>query len=169
MCPQLAPGKTCTASMEAAHRPPGTEVYGKMSHDANARVWYRQGLRFQCQGCGACCRGPGGYVWITVPEAEAMAGALGQTFEEFAARMLRQTTSGLALVDDPSGNCPLLGEDGRCRVYRQRPTQCRTWPWWEENLISEKRWDAAASRCPGMNKGELHSRLVIDCEQAKDF
>lgn len=131
--------------------------------------WYEKGLRFGCQGCGNCCRGPGGYVWITPQEAETIARRLGQTFERFAAAMLRQTLSGLALVDSPSGDCPLLGDDGRCRVYNERPMQCRTWPWWEENLVSEKRWRDAASRCPGMNAGQLHSRLVIDCEKAKDF
>lgn len=98
-----------------------------------------------------------------------MAEALGMTFDEFAAKMLRQTLSGLALVDDPRGNCPLLQDDGRCRVYHHRPVQCRTWPWWEENLVSEMRWEEAASRCPGMNKGEVHSLLVIDSEKAKDF
>ena len=98
-----------------------------------------------------------------------MAAALDMTFDAFAAKMLRQTLSGLALVDDPRGDCPLLGTDGRCRVYAQRPVQCRTWPWWDENLASPDRWEDAATRCPGMNKGELHSHLAIDCERAKDF
>lgn len=106
---------------------------------------------------------------MTPEEAGEIAAALGMSFDNFAAKMLRQTLSGLALVDDSRGNCPLLGDDGRCRVYLRRPVQCRTWPWWEENLVSEKRWDDAGTRCPGINKGEVHSFLVIDCEKAKDF
>lgn len=131
--------------------------------------WYHDGLHFQCQGCGDCCRGPGGYVWITPEEARDMASALNMQFENFTATMLRQTLSGLALVDDRNGNCPFLDDHGKCRVYHQRPVQCKTWPWWEENLLSEKRWNDAATRCPGMNKGPVHSQLVIDCEKAKDF
>lgn len=131
--------------------------------------WYEDGLCFQCVGCGECCRGPGGYVWVTREEAEAIAAALAMNFQDFAQLMLRKTITGLALVDDNKGDCPLLGEDGRCRVYEQRPLQCRTWPWWEENLVSEERWNDAATRCPGMNKGERHSRMYIDCEKAKDF
>ncbi len=133
------------------------------------RPWYADGLRFQCQGCGDCCRGPGGYVWVTQEEAEAIAAELNMNFRDFAQVMLRRTITGLALVDDKKGDCPLLGENGRCRVYNQRPLQCRTWPWWEENLISRDRWEDAATRCPGMNKGPVHSMTVIDCEKAKDF
>lgn len=135
----------------------------------NKQPWYANGLHFQCQGCGDCCRGPGGYVWITPTEAETLAKALGMNFDSFATKMLRQTLSGLALVDDAKGDCPLLGDDGHCRTYNERPIQCKTWPWWEENLASENRWNDAATRCPGMNKGPLHSQLVIDCEKAKDF
>ncbi len=131
--------------------------------------WYADGLAFACQGCGDCCRGPGGYVWVTEEEARELAAALGMDFQRFAATMLRSTLSGLALVDDRRGDCPVLGDDGRCRAYEKRPVQCRTWPWWEENLVSQHRWEDAATRCPGMNKGPRHSRLVIECELAKDF
>ena len=131
--------------------------------------WYKDGLAFECQGCGDCCRGPGGYVWVTPGEAAEMAGALNMPLDEFSRKMLRTTLSGLALVDDARGDCPLLGDDGRCLVYNARPVQCRTWPWWEENLAAKRRWDSAATRCPGMNRGETHSQFYIDCEKAKDF
>ncbi|MCC8116644.1 MAG: YkgJ family cysteine cluster protein [Planctomycetes bacterium] len=131
--------------------------------------WYKDGLQFGCTGCGECCRGLGGYVWISLSEAEALATALGMEFDTFTRTMLRKTITGLALVDDADGNCPLLGPDGRCKVYNARPVQCRTWPWWNENLVSSERWREAAKRCPGMNRGEVHSQFVIDCERAKEF
>ncbi len=136
---------------------------------AKSHPWYEEGLCFQCTGCGDCCRGPGGYVWVTIEEAKSIAKALGMDFDAFAANLLRKTTTGLALVDGPHGDCPLLGEDGRCRVYQARPVQCRTWPWWDENLGGSDAWEAAARRCPGINRGPVHSRLFIDCERAKDF
>lgn len=137
----------------------------KSAHNA----WYAAGLAFTCQGCGNCCRGPGGYVWVSEEEAQAIARTLQRPFREFAAALLRSTSSGLALVDDARGDCPLLGGDSRCLVYDARPRQCRTWPWWEENLASRECWEAAARRCPGMNRGEVHSALFIDCEKAKEF
>lgn len=134
-----------------------------------SKTWYREGLAFQCQGCGGCCRGPGGYVWVTEEEVRELAAAVGMDFDEFTRTTVRATLSGLALVDSPKGDCPLLDREGRCRVYSRRPLQCRTWPWWDENLSSPQRWESAAKRCPGMNKGPVHSRIVIDCERAKDF
>lgn len=132
-------------------------------------VWYKNGLRFQCQNCGDCCRGPGGYVWVTEEEAHELAKSLNMKFNQFAQHLLRHTPTGLALVDSKNGDCPLLLPDGGCKVYASRPVQCRTWPWWDENLTSENRWNDAATRCPGMNRGTVHSQIVIDCEKAKDF
>lgn len=131
--------------------------------------WYAEGLAFRCTGCGDCCRGPGGYVWVTREEAEELARVLNMEFKAFAAKMLRATPAGLALVDDGRGDCPLLGPDGRCATYESRPLQCRTWPWWKENLASRARWDDLAQGCPGMNRGEVHSRFHIECEADKDF
>ena len=32
---------------------------------ADSPEWYRDGLRFECTRCGACCTGAPGYVWVT--------------------------------------------------------------------------------------------------------
>jgi uncharacterized protein len=45
--------------------------------------WYRDGLAFACTGCGDCCTGAPGYVWVTRAEIEAMAAALGLAPAEF--------------------------------------------------------------------------------------
>ena len=126
-----------------------------------ANDWYAEGLRFECRRCGRCCRGPGGYVWLSPEETAAIADALGMTLSAFGKRYLRNTLSGPALVDSASGDCPLLGDDGRCRVYGARPRQCRTWPWWKQNLRARADWDDEAKRCPGMNRGRLWSAEEI--------
>lgn len=131
--------------------------------------WYAAGLAFACQGCGDCCRGPGGYVWIDMSEIDPLAEALGMSRDNFTRKLLRNTPAGLALVDGPGGDCPLLEENGGCRVYASRPMQCRTWPWWRENLASPNAWANAGRRCPGIGAGEPHSRFFIEIEAAKDF
>ena len=131
--------------------------------------WYVDGLAFQCQGCGQCCRGPGGYVWVGQEEIDPLANALGMARDDFTRKLIRRTPAGIALVDGPGGDCPLLDLEGRCRVYAVRPMQCRTWPWWRENINTPEGWAGAARRCPGIDKGETHSRIYIEAEAAKEF
>lgn len=57
--------------------------------------------------------------------------------------------------------CP-AGKDKRgCAIYPVRPLQCRTWPFWKENLRSPDHWLAASERCPGINRGRLYTKDEI--------
>jgi len=44
-----------------------------------------------------------------------------------------------------------------CSIYEARPVQCRTWPFWPENLRTQRHWETVKRRtpCPGMNSGKL--------------
>lgn len=44
-----------------------------------------------------------------------------------------------------------------CSIYKSRPAQCRTWPFWPENLTTRRAWEAVKRRtpCPGMGAGNL--------------
>lgn len=46
-------------------------------------------------------------------------------------------------------------ETGRamCLIYAVRPAQCRTWPFWPENLKTTRHYIQAAQICPGIRKG----------------
>jgi Fe-S-cluster containining protein len=118
--------------------------------------WYKEGLPFKCTGCGKCCSGPPGYVWVTVEEMEAMAAALKISMEEFTRQYVRRRNNRYALIEKktPQGNydCVFLEGGKMCRVYEARPTQCRTFPFWPENLTSEEAWMLAAHECEGINE-----------------
>ena len=51
-------------------------------------------------------------------------------------------------------------------LYDARPMQCRTWPFWPENLTSRRVWEATKRRtpCPGMGQGPVVpiERIRID-------
>jgi len=126
--------------------------------------WYHEGLQFECQACGCCCSGGSGYVWVTQEEIDKIA-----TQMELDSLMFEQvfvwtvTAEKRSLKEYPNGDCVLLGDKTRrCRVYKERPIQCRTWPFWWNNLYSPSTWATAAATCPGCNTGKLYSLKEIE-------
>ena len=114
-------------------------------------------LRFACTGCGACCLGgPGHFVAVTAAEAEAIRERLALRPGWFRRRYLVRLLDGRDGIRlEPDGRCPFLGLDRRCRIYEQRPAQCRNYPWWPEIVNTKAGWTAEARRCEGMNRGPV--------------
>ena len=130
--------------------------------------WYQDGLRFQCTGCGNCCSGAPGYIWVNQAEIDALAEFLGLTTAAFERKYVRPVGVRRSLKELPRRNydCVFLDpETRRCQVYEHRPRQCRTWPFWNSNLKNSKSWQEAAQDCPGCEKGQLYQLAEIE-EQA---
>jgi Fe-S-cluster containining protein len=128
--------------------------------------WYQQGLRFQCTGCGDCCTGAPGYVWINKAEIEALAALLKLDADEFERRYVRTVGIRKSLVEFSNGDCVFFDNERRsCQVYPTRPRQCRTWPFWDSNLISPQSWDEVSDRCPGCNRGKTVPLVEIETQR----
>jgi uncharacterized protein len=123
-----------------------------MTDCAENEPWYKDGLRFKCTGCGKCCTGSPGYVWVTEDEIVKMSEFLGIGVDEFVKKYIRQRFDRYALIEMKAKNydCVFL-KDNMCLVYAARPLQCRTFPWWKENLTSEQSWKQTAEGCEGIN------------------
>lgn len=118
--------------------------------------WYAEGLKFACTGCGDCCTGAPGYVWVNKAEIEALAGVLKIDVGEFERRYVRKVGIRKSLIEWGNGDCIFFhGESRTCQVYDVRPRQCRTWPFWTSNLASPDTWSDTAERCPGCNRGKV--------------
>lgn len=134
---------------------------------ASPAEWYGDGLRFECTSCGNCCTGPPGYVWFTPAEGRRIASAMDLTEDEFLGQYTRKAGSGrsLAEVETEHGfDCIFLDRDsipGKaiCSIYEFRPAQCRSWPFWPENIRSKRAWltTKRTTPCPGMDSGQLIS------------
>jgi Fe-S-cluster containining protein len=133
------------------------------------RVWYEQGVRFTCQpGCALCCSGEPGYVHVSDQEKTDMAATLDLSRDDFERRYVRQTVDGDSLKELRNGDCALL-ENTRpgCTVYEARPTQCRTFPFWPEFMVSPRAYNELKSECPGIGVGKLCTREEIESMMAE--
>lgn len=124
-------------------------------------VWFRAGLSFECTGCGNCCSGPeSGFVWVEDHEILAIATCMNMDhdLERFHQQFVRTIGARKSLVEYSDGDCIFLDPSSRkCSVYHARPQQCRSWPFWKQNLESPSHWGRAAKSCPGCNQGRLYS------------
>ena len=104
--------------------------------------WYESGLQFECQRCGNCCRG---FLDESGKQIKFVYGDDGTLFDVKS-----------------NGDCIYLGVDfagrGLCSIYDTRPAQCRSFPFWPENLKSPTTWEILAvdPKCQGINQGRLY-------------
>ena len=114
--------------------------------------WFKEGLRFSCTQCGKCCTGSPGYVWASEDEIIQMAEFLKLSTKDFKRLYMRRVEQRWTLVERKSQNHNCIFYDNqKCRVYAARPLQCRAYPFWQENLLSEASWKTAAEECEGIN------------------
>ena len=139
--------------------------------------WYSDGLRFECTQCGNCCTGPPGAVWFNDEEGAAIAKLLKISESDFRARYAHQLDGQWSLIENKTRHgydCVFLDRTsvpGKavCSIYRARPLQCRTWPWWPEILESKRSWTTykRTTPCPGMDSGPLIPAEQIRIVRAK--
>ncbi len=71
-----------------------------------------------------------------------------------------------SLTERANGDCIFLEHmpDGQriCQIYPVRPLQCRTWPFWNSNLQSERCWQQAGRMCAGIDRGKTHTYEQIE-------
>lgn len=130
-------------------------IAGSMTADR----WYRDGLPFACTQCGHCCTTEG-YVWVDRREALEIADHLGLTLAELGRRYLRKVGRRNALTDRSDGACVFWDEG--CTIYPARPGQCRTFPFWKENIASEAAWLETARDCEGIGEGRRYDPAEIE-------
>ena len=161
-----------------------------------AEPWYSEGLSFSCTSCGKCCSGSSGSVRVTKEEAEAISEFKGLTLPEFLSTYTRRRslhTEFKEVKTKTTGyDCIFLDRESQpgfalCSIYKLRPLQCKTWPFWPELLRDEESWLEAASSpfhhqdatdkknrktfddgCPGINRGDETIPLVDIQQQLED-
>ncbi len=128
------------------------------------KTFYENGIQFQCQGSANCCvsRGSYGYVYLSKKDLTRLSKFFNISVKKFKNLYCHNSEGYFHLKEIyKNGNCIFL-KNKKCTVYNARPIQCRTWPFWKENM-SPKKWNQDIKNfCPGIGKGELVDKKEIN-------
>jgi|FLOH01.1.fsa_nt_gi uncharacterized protein len=116
-------------------------------------VWWNDGLPFACTQCGKCCHAHGEMdkVYVSYRDRTRLAEHFGVNLASFNRSYTRSEDSGHRSLRFVDGHCVFL-EGTVCSVHAAKPTQCGTWPFWEELLVSEETYrQDVMDFCPGSN------------------
>ena len=130
-----------------------------MKRLSNRPYFFDRGIHFECRRCGACCIGDPGIVYADKNEAIHIAEYLGMAASFFTDTYLYPIRAGYGIREHPDGRCFFYNNG--CTIYPVRPHQCRTYPFWFENLRSVKKWQRVSEACPGIGGGVLYSKEKI--------
>lgn len=114
--------------------------------------WYKEGLKFSCTGCGKCCTGFPGFVWVSDQEMKELAAYFKLSVEDFQEKYTRQLKGRVSLKEDPHTYACIFLQGKQCTIYPLRPKQCRTFPFWPQHLQSAEAWQKAAASCEGIDR-----------------
>ena len=106
----------------------------------------------RCSTCeGNCCIGESGYIWVTKDEISAIALSLDIPQDEFVSKYLRKIDYKYSLKEihlaDDNYVCEFFDIiKKQCVIYETRPSQCRTFPFWEyfKNNVEELKQECPA-------------------------
>lgn len=126
------------------------------------KPFWENGIRFECKGTGNCCtsRGAYGYVYFTIEDRRRAAKHLGISTVSFTRKFCKKSREGYFHLKDYRGPCTFLSGKS-CVIYKARPIQCRTWPFWPENM-NARTWNREIKTfCPGIGRGRLYTKEEI--------
>ncbi len=119
-----------------------------------------------CKGCSSCCRGMGDTVILDPFDVYRLTTGLGKSFEELMnGSIALHVEEGIILphiqMEEESGHCVFLNEEGRCRIHAYRPGLCRIFPLgrsYEEGTLKY----FLLEDCPAQNKTKVKVEKWID-------
>ena len=136
-----------------------------MHTETDRRPFYAKGLWFKCTRCSNCCRHDPGYVFLSRKDIEQLKAATDLGESDLINQYCRIVEIGLfkrlSLKEKENFDC-VFWENGGCTVYKHRPLQCRSYPFWSANISSRKTWEDLSISCPGINGDVYHGVAQIE-------
>ncbi|MBI1341342.1 MAG: YkgJ family cysteine cluster protein [Terrimonas sp.] len=91
--------------------------------------------KVDCLQCANCCKNYSPR--FKTPDIKRISRQLGLRESEFIDKYLRVDEDGDYVVQ--ASPCPFLGVDNFCSIYEQRPSDCRRFPYTDEDVIIKRK------------------------------
>ena len=107
----------------------------------------------KCNDCeGNCCIGESGYIWITNEQIDVLAKYLNMSQEDTIKKYLYKVGYKYSIKEKQLSKtnfaCVFFDTiKKQCSIYDVRPTQCRTFPFWE---YFKDKIDEVKEECPAI-------------------
>jgi len=85
--------------------------------------WFKDGLHFKCTGCGKCCTGSPGYVFLSEEDLLVLALSLNLSIAECTALYTCEVEGQLCLIDAPESTDCIFLKENQCTIYSGRPVE----------------------------------------------
>lgn len=127
--------------------------------------FWKEGISFLCSQCSDCCRHEPGHVFLYEEDIPHILDLLKMEKEVFFARYCRWVDlhdgfEYLSLNEKENYDC-IFWNNG-CDIYRSRPLQCKSFPFWPLALESKQNWDVITSTCSGCKCKNMSSSTIVD-------
>lgn len=131
--------------------------------------WFENSISFACTACGKCCTSGGSTkVFVNRREIQKIAHNVGIEEDTFVTKYIdeRLDDNGRILKSlkkhPTKKQCTFLSGK-KCTIYKDRPTQCRTYPYWPHIMIGSAEWKGEARGCEGIQlDANPISRVDVD-------
>ncbi|HWB24494.1 MAG TPA: YkgJ family cysteine cluster protein [Chitinophagaceae bacterium] len=90
--------------------------------------------KIDCLTCAACCKNYSPR--FKTPDIKRISKHLGMRESEFIEKYLALDEDGDYVVTRTP--CPFLQEDNRCGIYEERPSDCRRFPYTDEDVLIKR-------------------------------
>ena len=107
----------------------------------------------ECSNCsGDCCIGESGYIWINPSEIQKLSELLNISMDELKQKYLNKINYKYSIKEKKLAQdnyaCAFFDLDlKQCSIYDARPSQCRTFPFWDYFKENEKE---VYAECPAI-------------------
>lgn len=134
------------------------------------KKWFDNSISFACTACGKCCTSGGSTkVFVNRREIQNIAHNVGLEEDLFVTKYVdeRLDDSGRVLKSlkkhSTKSQCTFLSGK-KCTIYKDRPTQCRTYPYWPHIMIGSAEWKGEARGCEGIQLDALSNAPHVDVD-----